>query len=384
MTCSSRINSTEKAVINSDGTLASWQTTNTPNTTRGGFSAFQYNGYVYALGGCNATAVSTACSTALNSVEYSHIQSDGSLGTWATTSSFTTGRWLHFATNNAGYAYVGGGVDTSGNVLSDMQYATINNDGTLGTWTTDYYVLDNASTSGFAYGGAFVNNGFIYAIANSGDVIAAPLSNTGALNGEWNKSSNFASSSGGGSFGGLTWYNGKVYTTGGSYIFSIYNTVQSFKLHNSPRVGVWSRAIDTDVDTTPNKIYFSGSNTNNPGVPDSQGLGGVQISYRSVSQDTNVVGKSTAINPSTSSIFGNLFGYTAYDSSGVAMGTARLYSIRVTIDETYSSSFPDGNLSSGDYFSGYTFWYHPGSGKRLRGGQTFTGESLQSLDTTPN
>lgn len=382
--CSTRVNSTERATINSDGTLGSWQTTNSPNTTRGGFAAFQYNGYVYVLGGCNTTTVSTACATALNSVEYAQIQSNGSLSTWSTTSSFTTSRWLNFAVNNAGYAYVGGGVDSAGGVLYDVQYATINSDGTLGSWTTEYHTMDKSIITGFGYGGAFVNNGFIYAVSNAGDVISAPLSNTGSLNGPWNLSSNRCSVSGGASFGGLVWYNGNVYTTGGAYIFNIYKSVGSFKLYNSPRVGVWSRAIDTDVDTTPNKIYFSGSNTNNPGVAGSAGLGGINISYRSVSQDTNIVGSSTAINPGRSSILGNLLGYTAYNNSGVAMGTARLYSIRVTIDETYSSSFPDGNLSSGDYFSGYTFWYHPGSGKRLRGGQTFTGEQIQSLDTTPN
>lgn len=151
------------APINPDGSTGSWTaTTSLPNSTGGnggdkrwGHAMMQYNGYMYIVGGLNVNG------TAENKVWYIKINSDGTLASsWIATSNFITGR-LSFGGNFAqiwgGYMYIAGGCSAvSGqnctSFLNDLQLASINADGSIGTWTQINDVSLPASNAGLGFG----------------------------------------------------------------------------------------------------------------------------------------------------------------------------------------------------------------------------------------
>ena len=134
------ISTVEYASITPTGTLSSWTTSTVLPVASFGNSAQVYNNNLYVLGGD-----STLTGTPLNSVYYTSINSNGSLNSWNTTSSFVNGRISgggNFSTIWGGYIYISGGCSTlnsSGyctSVASDTQVASINADGSLDTWNT--------------------------------------------------------------------------------------------------------------------------------------------------------------------------------------------------------------------------------------------------------
>src|SRR6185369_11766857 len=83
------------------------------------------NGYIYVLGGAQATAGNAAVKT----VFYSKINADGSLGNWNNTAPLPNDL-AEFATAvYNGYVYVMGGYDTSGTGQTTVYYAKFNADG---------------------------------------------------------------------------------------------------------------------------------------------------------------------------------------------------------------------------------------------------------------
>lgn len=202
--------STEYAPINSNGTIGSWTSTTAFPTERTSANAVAYNGYMYLIGGLTNSGV-------VNSVLYAPIKADGSLGSWNTTSSFTTARCnsVSFASN--GRMYVIGGYDNSSAYYSDTQYATINADGTLGSWTaTTSYTTARAGAFGGTYGGyAYLSGGTSNANSGGdayGDTQYAQINADGTL-GSWRTMSATLTSD---RFAGtMSFYKGYVYAVGG-------------------------------------------------------------------------------------------------------------------------------------------------------------------------
>ncbi|MBI3097766.1 MAG: hypothetical protein HYY93_05885, partial [Planctomycetes bacterium] len=108
-----------------------WSTaTTTFATPREGHTSVVYNGYLYVIGGNGGSGV-------LNDVQYASINPDGSVGAWATaTTTFATPRIFHTSVVYNGFLYVIGGSDGVGVILNDVQYAAINSDGSVGAWAT--------------------------------------------------------------------------------------------------------------------------------------------------------------------------------------------------------------------------------------------------------
>ena len=136
-------NTVQSATINPMGTLGAWSTTGMQalSTARYGLTAHVYNDVLYAIGG-NATFSGTPVST----VEYAKLNNDGTMNSWVASSSLiTSGRLTaggSFSTVFGGYMYVTGGctaVNASGYctaIASDVQLASINADGSLAEWNT--------------------------------------------------------------------------------------------------------------------------------------------------------------------------------------------------------------------------------------------------------
>jgi hypothetical protein len=142
------------AKLNANGSTGVWQTnTNALATPLFQQTSVVANGYVYVLGGWASTNATSA-------TYYAKLNADGSTGTWTSTTSLPAGRNSHVSVVANGYVYVIGGY-TSGGYQSTVYYSKINSDGTLGAWATNANALPSAR--GEDPGGA-VYNGYVYIV----------------------------------------------------------------------------------------------------------------------------------------------------------------------------------------------------------------------------
>ena len=137
--------SVEVADILPNGRLGTWTTTGMQALPSGAGThmgdVVVYNDTLYTIGGFEGATTSSA--NLRNAVYYSKLNSDGTMNSWQTTENFTTARSNYGGKNSyiwGAYIYMGGGcsaVNGSGyctTFASDMQLASINADGSLGTW----------------------------------------------------------------------------------------------------------------------------------------------------------------------------------------------------------------------------------------------------------
>lgn len=214
---SSAMNDVQLAKINADGTLGTWTTTTAFTTARFYHTSVAYNGYMYVLGGTNGVGAF------YSDVQYAPINADGTVGTWTTTTAFTTGRYGHTSVVHNGYMYVIGG--TNAGTLSDVQYAQINANGTLGTWAATTSI-----SSARAYHSSAVYGGYIYVLgggSNLSDAQYAQINTNGSL-GTWVSTNSFTT---GRRNQTTVAYNGYLYVLGGyDGTTTYYNTVQFSKI----------------------------------------------------------------------------------------------------------------------------------------------------------
>jgi len=143
------------AKVNNDGTLSQWESANDLPTTLHSGGAVAANGYLYMVGGhTGATANRQVYSAKLNS--------DGSLGSWNSTagaSLLPVGLAHFYSVVMNGYVYVIGGNDGT-NSRSEVYYAKLNKDGTVGAWQT----AANALPAIRSQYGIASNNGYVYIV----------------------------------------------------------------------------------------------------------------------------------------------------------------------------------------------------------------------------
>ena len=145
-------------------------------TARSWGTSVYANGYIYVIGGCNVTSDAASCAqvNVLSSVEAAPVNSDGTLGTWVVKSAMPGGRWNHAATAHGGVIYVSGGCSSI--VVSTCiyegtsYYATITNTAGDISWTTN----TNANITPRREHTATVANGYLYVIG--GYAGSAPIS----------------------------------------------------------------------------------------------------------------------------------------------------------------------------------------------------------------
>lgn len=129
------------AKINTDAALGSWTAASSFNTRRSDPAVTIKDGYIYVAGGWSANF------TFLNSVEFAEILSDGSLGSWQTTTSMQTLRPHATIAAINGYLYAFGG-GRHGYATSTVERALINPDGSIGTWTYDLSLPESRTNHG--------------------------------------------------------------------------------------------------------------------------------------------------------------------------------------------------------------------------------------------
>lgn len=119
-----------RAEFLSDGSLGSWIEESSAGYGRGGrMSMRAHRGYLYIFGGWDGGT------TMYSEVYFAEILSDGSLGPWNTTTPMPQGRQhtsVHFWNDRA---YIVGGISGGGGPVLDSVYsAPVQQDGTLGAW----------------------------------------------------------------------------------------------------------------------------------------------------------------------------------------------------------------------------------------------------------
>jgi len=151
------VNAVHFAEMLEDGSIASWTPTTPLPEPRSyiRYGVVIWNNYLYVVGGHDGI------SGERNTVFYTEINSDGSLKGWVTTTSLPWNRRDHFAVVWNGRIYVGGGTDGYG-WNDNVAYAEINPDGSLGSWSS-------TTSLPLAYGAmsAIVYNGRIYLIGGT-------------------------------------------------------------------------------------------------------------------------------------------------------------------------------------------------------------------------
>ncbi len=128
---------------------------NTGLPARWGHKAVQYKGKIYVSGG----NTSPLASTGLNTVTYSTIQPNHNLSNWSQTTALPAKRFFHGMAVLNNYIYVIGGLDDTATQQATVFKAVVNQDGTLGPWTTTTPLPQSLSDFGTA-----VFNGSIYIV----------------------------------------------------------------------------------------------------------------------------------------------------------------------------------------------------------------------------
>ncbi|MBF0328014.1 MAG: hypothetical protein HQL10_02540 [Nitrospirae bacterium] len=203
------VNTVYYAPINSDGSIGTWKETTSIKDNSSTSQPLYHlasvvnNGYLYVIGG-NSTVLGGGV-TSSDKVFYAPINSDGSIGTWKETTSIkddllaSKPRWLHTSVVNNGYMYVIGGSDNAGNPLNTVYYSPINADGSIGTWKETTSIKDNSSTTQNRYlHTSAVNNGYMYVIGGwsprRDTVYYAPINTDGSI-GTWKETTSIKDNS---------------------------------------------------------------------------------------------------------------------------------------------------------------------------------------------
>lgn len=194
------------AKLNGDGSTGIWQT-NTYAIGQGvagtaqarvAPSATVLNGYIYVAGGCSDAATAT-CATPQNTIYYAKVNADGSTNAWtANANTLTAAKGMGTIAIANGYMYYIGGATNATTISANVYCAAINSDGSIGSFAT---TSCNSLPSSRAQQSTFVLNGFLYVIGGCSVIASgscstatntvwyAPLNGDGTL-GTWVAASN--------------------------------------------------------------------------------------------------------------------------------------------------------------------------------------------------
>lgn len=341
-------------------TISSFVTGSGSDTGRAGTCVAVYGGYMYAAGGFDGT-------TYHNTVRFAAINADGTLGSWQDSGqTFTDGRAGAgcFAANNR--LYILGGNSGSA-VFNDVQTAVINNNGTLGSWSSTTRFMNGRTNFVSGY-----SNGFVYiyggctttaCTAGYGDIQYTTINSNGSFN-KWQRRPTTNTGYTPYLSAGMV-YGGYLYALGGGGHGANTATTTYAPLSIAARIGVYSKLIDLGSSAQVTSITWGGilSNNRSPGLS--------PVSFRSA--DSNGVFReglpSTSITPSPNRCNTASSSFTRY------------ILITVLLDDSLDSVFTDKAHS---FLSDITVKYelaHPTPDIRLRAGQTLQEGSLSALDT---
>lgn len=365
----------------SSGDVSAWtQATNIlpsfENRTK--HSTAVWNDRIYMTGGKDTNGNETAAV-----IVSPQLSSGGDItSAWASTTSFDIARSGHTTIAYANNLYIFGGYDGT-NYLNDAQVAQINSDGTIGSWA-----FTTSMPDGLRQADGFAANGYLYIVGgrtadttcatntwvtpiSANTTIASGNNPTGV--GEWYETSETYT---GDRYGASVVYNdGIVYALGGgcgsTLTYTGANRIVQSTVQAQPQVARYSYYIDADSDVFPTKWLLNGLD-NDIGARWS-------FSYSSSTNANNEWGQNTDFGAVT---LGTVEDYTALDDLGADTNFARYYYIQLDIDSSQAYGHPD-DVSRGPTIDDFTLFFTADPAKRLRHGKTFIQGLQQPLDTPP-
>ena len=358
--------------INSNGSIGTWNSTTSLPAANYSSTSVAYNGYIYEIGGTIGTTV-----------DYAPINANGTIGSWTATTSLPS----YFSTTYAkaveynGYIY-----DVDG---TNVIYAPINTNGTIGAWVATTSLQSVGNSAGVATTVAY--NGYLYqlggwASSRLSTVYYAPINSNGTI-GNWTPTTSLLNPNG---YATSNVYNGYIYQIGGCTVSACPSSeVDVAGLQSIPRVGRYSQLLDltgsSTNDPNPFEILTNGSNIGNTGLGGVSGLGtgGVTVNYSFASNACSTFSTPKTLSTGINNQLGTAFNLSFLTNGcGTTTNIGRYVWVHYTLDDSQTATFPDinGNHTT---INNYTIYYHPASGNRLRGGATFSNGSLQTLDAPP-
>jgi hypothetical protein len=260
--------------------------------------------------------------------------------------------------------YVIGGVDGSGNTLTDIQYASLDTaTGAIGSWANTIQV-----PRGMNARQTVAANGYIYFIGNEGtttEVSYADISSNGTLGTLHDQPNALA---GAHAHGAVVQFRGYIYALGGCTISSgACNTVSATNEKAGQqaisRAAHYSKLWDTQgIDTAPSQIVLNGT-LSGPGSS-------VSVIMRTSTTFDAVLGVPQVINPT---VFNTYYRVYPLNAIGTNVGVAKTFALVIIMDDTQAGTFPDINQSgSQTAVSSITLYYHANPSRRLRHGASFS------------
>lgn len=218
------------------------------DTDRWGASAAILNGYIYVAGGCISA---TDCTNATNNVQYAPISAtDGSIGTWASTTNILPldRTWGQLEVAGGTLYYTGGQDDTATNEQSTIYYATPVSGGNItSAWATATKGVGDTGGGGNARTkhGATVWNNRIYIVGGlnssatvQNTVYVSPQLNSGGdITGNWTSTSAFNVARMGTA---TVAYANNLYLFGGNDGTNYLNDTQYTQINSDGTVDAWS------------------------------------------------------------------------------------------------------------------------------------------------
>lgn len=242
---SSYVNTTMYTKFNTDGSVTNvWTTSpNTFTTPRGFHKSYAHNGYIYISGGA-AEEVNFDIIT-YNDIQFAKLNADGTIGTWSTTTSFTGTRAYHAIQIYDNRMYILGGqrydnsppLSNSVIIVNTSQYATINADGTIGTWSTEVAISFNAQIKR-----AVAYAGYMY-MTSTAEIYRARILANGSL-GTWAIAATIPDN---GAACGLVEYQGYIYKYGGGASGNDVNTTYYGKIDKTGKTSSYTNSGQNDT-----------------------------------------------------------------------------------------------------------------------------------------
>jgi len=215
------------APINSDGTLGTWTTgTSLPGNLKQS-QAVMTKDRVHLMGGDNGSSVSTVYTAPVNS--------DGTLGTWTTGTSLPAAKHTASAVVTKDRVYLMGGDNGSG-LVSNVYTAPVNSDGTLGSWSTT-----TSLPGGLRFSQAVVNGNWVYLLGGGtpnavSTVYRARVYDDGSL-GAWSTDTSLPGVL---RMSQAVVVKNYVYLLGGSITSTSVSTVYMAQINADGSIGAWT------------------------------------------------------------------------------------------------------------------------------------------------
>ena len=144
--------------------LTPWQQTTSLSAATAYAGSTIMNGYAYTFGGYGSASAHT------NTVQYAPINANGTMGSWTTTTALPAVRGYVTAVSGNGYVYVLGGTDNGGVNYNTIYIGKQNSDGSITSWLTSSVTLP----SNLNAISAVISNGFLYVLGGTGGATSAP------------------------------------------------------------------------------------------------------------------------------------------------------------------------------------------------------------------